>query len=302
MSKEKYNNKQLYLGIDGGGSKCRAILYSNEDGIVADAVSGPANVLRGIEKAQQHIIEATDTALAQVGLTPDFKANLIAGIGLAGLNLEACMTEMKRWNSPFKQSFYTTDLHIACVGAHGGKDGAVMIIGTGSSALVCQNNKLIEMGGHGFPVGDAGSGAWVGYKSIELALLVLDGLKPETDFIKAICKHYQITTAIELAQAVSGFTPTEFGRLAPLVVQHAQLNDQHAVNILKSGAEYLSALATKLLQDKTLKLSLIGGLSPLMQPYLSPEVVGQLKEAEQPPEVGAVLYAQQQSSACAVAI
>lgn len=295
MRIDKYNNEQLYLGIDGGGSKCRAIIYSCTDGVIADAISGPANVLRGIEKAQQHIVEATDTALAQIGLTPDFKSQLIAGIGLAGLNLEVCMVEMQRWNSPFKKSFYTTDLHIACFGAHGGKDGAVMIIGTGSSALVCQNNQLTEMGGHGFPVGDAGSGAWVGFKSIELALLVLDGLKPESEFIKAICKQYQINTAIELAQAVSGFTATEFGRLAPLVVQYAQANDPHAVNILESGAKYLSALATNLLQGKALKLSLIGGLSPLIEPYLEPEVMAQLTTAEQPPEVGAALYAQQQS-------
>ena len=57
MNNNNYIDKQLYLGIDGGGSKCRAVIYCDDEGVIADAISGPANVLRGAEKAQQHIIE-----------------------------------------------------------------------------------------------------------------------------------------------------------------------------------------------------------------------------------------------------
>jgi len=297
MSKDNYENKQLYLGIDGGGSKCRAVLYSDDQGVIAEAVSGPANALRGVALAQQHIVEATDTALSQIGLTPDFKSNLIAGIGLAGLNLEACMSEMKQWASPFKQTYYTTDLHIACLGAHDGEDGAVMIIGTGSSALVCQGNELIELGGHGFPVGDAGSGAWLGFKSIELTLQVMEGLHVNTSFTQAIIEHYDVSQAIELAQVVARFTPTEFAKLAPLIIQHATENDKHALSIVKAGAEYLSQLASKLLEGRDVHLSLIGGLSPLVERYLTPNVVTTLRPAKQPPEIGAVLFAKKSSAA-----
>lgn len=295
MSKDKYNNKQLYLGIDGGGSKCRAVLYSDDDGVIGDAISGPANALRGVEKARQHIVEATDAALAQAGLTPDYKSHLIAGIGLAGLNLESCMNEMKQWQSPFKQTFYTTDLHIACVGAHNGEDGAVMIIGTGSSALVSQNNELFEMGGHGFPVGDAGSGAWIGFKAIELTLQAMEGLHTRTSFTDEIAHIYGVEQAVDLAQTVSRFSPTDFAKLAPTIVKHALNEDIHALAIMRAGAAYLSQLATKLLETRDLELSLIGGLAPLIQPYLDKKVVVKLKEAEQPPEIGAVLFAQQQA-------
>lgn len=297
MNKDKYNNQQLYIGVDGGGTKCRAVLYSEQDGVLGDAISGPANALRGIAKAQQHIVEATDKALAQVGLPPEFKSQIIAGIGLAGLNLESCMVEMQQWQSPFKQTFYTTDLHIACIGAHQGKDGAVMIIGTGSSALVSENNQLVELGGHGFPVGDAGSGAWIGFKSIELTLKVMDGLLDGTKFTDEIAKVYQVATATDLAQTVSHFSPADFAKLAPIIVQFAKDNDPYALDIMQSGARYLSKLATKLLAGRNINLSLIGGLSPLISDYMEPAVVAQLKAPEQPPEIGAVLYAQQQANA-----
>jgi len=146
MSNTEYQHKQLYLGIDGGGSKCRAVIYCFEQGVLAEGLSGPANVLRGVDKAVAHILEATELALAELGLAPSYKSNLIAGIGLAGLNLESCMTEMMEWQHPFKQAFFTSDLHIACIGAHGGNDGAVIIAGTGSSGLVSVNGCLQEVG------------------------------------------------------------------------------------------------------------------------------------------------------------
>lgn len=297
MSKDNYKNEQLYLGIDGGGSKCRAVLYSEQDGVIGDAISGPANALRGVDIARQHIVEATDAALAQAGLTPNYKSQLIAGIGLAGLNLESCMNEMKLWDAPFKETYYTTDLHIACIGAHGGRDGAVIIIGTGSSALVSQNDELFEMGGHGFPVGDAGSGAWLGFKAIELTLQVMEGLHSESPMTKEIAEFYQVTKAIELAQTVSKFSPTDFGKLAPIIVKHSQQGDNHALTIMKAGAAYLSQLANKLLEKRDLELSLIGGLSPLIQSHLDAAIVSKIKPAEQPPEIGAVLFAKMQSEA-----
>lgn len=295
MGTETYQDKQLFLGIDGGGSKCRAVLYTDQDGVIASAVSGPANVLRGAALAQKHIIEATEMALQQIGLSADELGNLIAGVGLAGLNLESCMQEMLQWQHPFKYAYFTTDLHIACLGAHGGSDGAVMIIGTGSSALVCQGEELVELGGHGFPVGDAGSGAWLGFKSVETTLQAMEGLVEHTAFTKAIAEHYQVSLAIELAQEVARFTPTEFAKLAPLIIEHAKAQDIHALSIVKSGAKYLSALAAKLLEGRDVKLALIGGLSPLVKTYLEPEVVSSLVEAAEPPEIGAVLFAMQQS-------
>ena len=106
MSMNKYQDKQLYLGIDGGGSKCRAVIYCPEQGVIAEAVSGPANVLRGADNAITNIVKATDDALISASLPVDYKSQLIAGIGLAGLNLESCLKEMTAWRHPFQQAFF----------------------------------------------------------------------------------------------------------------------------------------------------------------------------------------------------
>ncbi len=288
--------KQLFLGIDGGGSKCRAVIYCSEKGVLGEGLSGPANVLRGIDKAIHHIQQATELALKHAGFGVNKKAELIAGIGLAGLNLESCMAEILQWSHPFKQAYFTSDLHIACIGAHSGEDGAVIITGTGSSGLASIAGKQTEVGGHGFPVGDCGSGAWLGLKAIELTLQALDGIKPQSSMSSAIVEHYKVSTAIDLAQLVSGFIPADFAKLAPLVIEQANHQDPYAMNLVQTGVDYLSAMALRLVEVQKLPLSLIGGLTPIMAEYFDNRVKSLISPAQHAPEIGAVLFAQNQST------
>lgn len=290
------NYDSLILGVDGGGSKCRVILFDQEKGILATGVSGPANVMRSAEKTIEHIVDATDKALAVLDLPPSHKSKLVAGLGLAGLNLPSCQQAMNEWQHPFKQAFFTSDLHIACVGAHKGDDGAVMIVGTGSSALAVENQQITELGGHGFPVGDGGSGAWLGFKTIEYTLQSLDKVVEPSELTKAVIAQYQVANATDLAQLVSRFIPADFAKLAPLVIEHAKQQDPVAISLVKQGADYLSKLAKQLLADKSCSLALIGGLSPLIQVYFDNQIQQRIVPAQLPPEMGAVLYAQQQAS------
>lgn len=296
MSNTNNQHRQLYLGIDGGGSKCRAVIYCAEEGLLGHGISGPANVLRGTESAIKHIIEATDIALLEAGFNAADKQRLIAGIGLAGLNLESCKSEMKQWQHPFQQAYFTSDLHIACIGAHGGEDGAVIIAGTGSSGLVSVAGQINEVGGHGFPVGDCGSGAWLGLKAIEVTLQALDGLKPESSLTNAVLNTYKVEEGTGLAQLVASFVPADFAKLAPLVIEQAINQDPHAMAMLQIGVDYLSTMALRLAGKNELPLSLIGGLTPIMAEHFDYRIQKMIKSAQQPPEIGAVLFAQNQSN------
>ncbi len=43
-----------------------------------------------------------------------------------------------------------TDAHAACIGAHNGADGAIIIIGTGVVGYQTQNGEGVQVGGWGF--------------------------------------------------------------------------------------------------------------------------------------------------------
>ena len=72
---------QLYLGIDGGGTGCRAALTDADGQILARAEAGPANIASDPDTALQNILEVTHEAVKQVerGIAPA-SAKVIRGM------------------------------------------------------------------------------------------------------------------------------------------------------------------------------------------------------------------------------
>lgn len=185
----------IFLGIDGGGSKCLAIIY-HQNKILGTGVSGSANPFHGFEQSIDSVLSATYKALADAQLAPQTINRLIAGLGLTGVNLPHLCDKVMQWQHPFKAMYLTTDLHIACLGAHQAKDGAVIITGTGSCGFSGTGKKPLVVGAHGFPHGDKGSGAWLDFSAVEHVLLAMDGLADDTVLLDTICKALGCDSAL----------------------------------------------------------------------------------------------------------
>lgn len=293
MSKD-YGTEQLFLGVDGGGSKCKAILYCASKGILAEAISGPANLLLGTELVTRNIMDATHQAMEESGIVGLKTSDLVAGIGLAAFNLPKCEKEIAQWKPPFKKAFLTTDIHIACVGAHNGEDGGVIIVGTGTNGFASSATGKRSVGGHGFAVGDKGSGAWFGHQAVRLALEAFDGLRPKTQLFELVRDSFSVESSLELAQLATDFCPKDYAKLAPSVISIAEAGNPDASLLVQEGAQYLSQMATALIHssDAPLPLAFVGGLSHLVIPHLSDEVRKFITETQCPPEVGAARFGQ----------
>ena len=285
--------QHYYLGIDGGGSKCRAVLVSEDMQVLGEGVAGPGNPVRGMEIATASIIDATKQALLCAGLPEKTMADLAVGAGLAGVNVPQYYALFREWQHPFASFQLTSDLHIACLGAHQGEDGGVIIIGTGSCGLVQVNEQIVEVGGHGFPYGDNGSGAWYGLQVVQHVLLSLDGLAEPTLLTPALCKASRCRNQLDLIQHFMHVTPTVYARYAPLVFDAADEGDAIAQAIIHQGAGYINSIARRLLALKPPSIALIGGLAYKVQPYLDADIRAMLTEAKAAPEWGAICYAQQ---------
>lgn len=284
-------NQPLYLGIDGGGSKCKAVIMNSAMQVLGEGISGAANPFHNLERAQQSISHAADLALIDAGLSPGLKSELLAGIGLAGVNLPKYFNLMNQWQHPFKSMRLATDLHIACLGAHNGKDGAIMITGTGSCGYVTNNGESLIIGGHGFPHGDICSGAWLGFKAVEKVLLSADGILPDTLLTKKIFSRLGCQDTNTLIETIAGNGATFYARLAIHVFDAADSDDAIAKQIIAEGCAYFEAVFAKLMATSPSKLSLIGGLKPKLLQWLNPEVSRLISEPVNPPEVGAVILA-----------
>ena len=288
------NNNNIFLGIDGGGSKCKAIVMSADNKILGTGISGPGNPLHGFEQATHSIVTSAKLALADANIAESSLGNIVAGVGLAGVNLPVLFEQMNNWQHPFKAMHLTTDLLIACLGAHQGEDGAVIISGTGSCGFSYVDGEPYIVGAHGFPHGDKGSGAWFGLQAAKQVLLSLDGLIATSSLNDKLLSLLNVKTGVELVEAIAGKPAAFYARMANLVFDAAEQGDALALAIVKEGANYIDNVATQLSKRCPPRLSLIGGLTPRLLPWLAQEVQNSLSAPLNSPEVGAVFYARQQ--------
>jgi glucosamine kinase len=294
MLTNSYKVNELFLGIDGGGSKCKTIIMNKDNEILGTGISGPGNPVHGFEQATNSITESAKLALEDAGLTHIKLNELNAGVGLAGVNLPVYFDQMAAWKHPFKEMFLATDLLIACLGAHQGGDGAVIITGTGSCGFACIDDKYSILGAHGFPHGDKGSGAWFGLQAVKNVLLSLDGLVEPTLMNKVLLNKLDCKDDTDLVEVIAGKKATYYAQLANLVFDAAEQGDKIALSIVNDGADYINGMAGNLKAKNPPRMSMIGGLTPRLKPWLEKSVQESLSEPLSSPEVGAVIFAKQE--------
>ena len=299
--KQNPASQDLFLGIDGGGTKCKAVLMSSDNVVMGVGTSGPGNPVYGLEQAINSIEYSARMAIQDAGMDASILANLTVGIGLAGVNIPSHYQNIMAWQHPFKQIFLATDLLIASLGAHNGSDGAVIVSGTGTCGFSYVNGKSTILGGHGFPQGDKGSGAWFGLKAVEQVLLALDNIGGSTLLVELVLQQLKAKNAQDIVAKVAGKSASFFAQLSGTVFAAAHAEDKIAIDIVQEGATYISDIGRKLMDTKPPRISLIGGLGPSLLPWLDDAIKAQLSAPLSPPEVGAVLFAKHQSQSLAVA-
>ena len=297
------NSDLYFIGIDGGGTKCRVILQDKNGTHLGEGISGPANIMRDAELAKTSILDGVEKAIKSANtllasqnsdapVTPITLSQCVVAAGLAGANISTAKARFENWAHPFHSLHILSDLHAACVGAHNGKPGAVIIVGTGSAGTVFNKGKFTDLGGHGFPVGDFASGAWLGLKAIQHTLLCIDDIRSPDGLSKKVCAQLGTNTADDIVAKCAGFNTHHYASLVPCMLPLLREGNSQVVRIFKEGAEYLETMAQRLLGDNAYNLALIGGLSNVYVPYFSENTRTRLKACELSPEQGAIKYAQ----------
>ena len=226
----------LCLGIDGGGTACRAALADAAGRILARADGGGANIVTDPAGALATVLEVTRRLLDAAGVADD-AADLHAALGLAGANVAAA-AERFRAVLRFARVRVDSDVLIAVAGAHGSGDGVVASLGTGSVFASQRGGALRTAGGWGFVLGDQGSGAALGRAALAQVLRAADGFGPQTPLLADLCTRFGSTGGIvEFAQSAS---PADFAQLAPLVVAAAETHDPVAIGILRDADGHIA--------------------------------------------------------------
>lgn len=280
----------LYLGVDGGGTRCRARLRNQSGRLLGSGEAGPANVRLGFEQARAQVVACTQAALQQAGLADYPLHRLYAGIGLAGMVLDNDPQASEPLQSLFARCRLSHDAHIACLGAHGGRAGAIVIVGTGSCAQVISPDITRTYGGWGFEVSDQASGAWLGRRALSYALQALEGIRPLSSLHIAIGSYFNDQPS-QLLRWSCDAKPADYASFAPLVFEHANTGDKLALSLVQSGCEQLELLIQAVERHDTQRVSLVGGLAANYQHHLPTQVQQSLCAAHGDALEGALLMA-----------
>lgn len=286
--------QDIFIGIDGGGTKTKARVEDSAGNIVGQGISGPANIRFSVEAAWHSIYQAVEEALknAAISLKDTARYRFHVGMGLAGCEIKESYHAFLQQPHPFATLQVTSDAHTACMGAHNGKDGAIIVIGTGVVGYQIEQGKGSKVSGWGFPQDDLGGGAWLGLEAVRLTFQWLDHRTEKSPLVEDIFAYFNKDLDYFVNWAHKA-TSTEFARLAPLIINHCQQEEVAAVRLLKKAAHAIDRVGVALgklqTQDKALPRCLMGGIAPFIEPWLGEELRSHLVPREAEANVGAIL-------------
>ena len=286
---------ELFIGVDGGGSRCRARVAGEDGAALGEAVGGPANIRLGTT-AWVMILSVCRDAARAAGLREADLSRMHAGMGLAGVIADSYRKETEALPHPFASLAVDSDAYAAFLGAHEGRDGAILILGTGSCGLSVVRGVRHNVGGWGADISDEASGMAIGREALRRTLWAHDGLLPLSPLVQEILGRFdgRPEKAVAWARAAR---PAEYAALAPRVFDHADSGDPVATGILQEAARDAERMIAGLRAAGAERISLVGGVAERMTRWLSPEVRALLVSAAKDPLDGAILMARRAAMA-----
>lgn len=315
---------QLFLGVDGGGTKCRMRLCNENLQVLAeDTIHSPANLqIRHGEAAYTAILELIDIVYAKAGLDKSECANTHAYFGMAGARMKSARDKFAARNFPFASVSIVDDIDIARAGAHAGEDGAVLIIGTGSAGLALVDGKRLQIGGWGFLVGDTMAGATLGRELLRISLLAHEGIEQATPLTKAVMARFnnkgdelmcwsfdneQALAELKEKQSadedngqthISKFIsinarPSDYGSFVPMIFDYYDQGDAVAQRLMAYELAAIDQFVSWFLEHGAKSVAVVGGLGQRLSPILEKIYPGVLVPPKADPLQGAIILASQ---------
>ena len=286
------------IGVDGGGTATRALLARRDGVPIGHGHAGPSALGQGIRQAWIEVEQAIRVAFESARLAVPDWSRCAVGAGLSGVSNRPWRDEFVERNIGFARLEAETDSFTMLLGAHGGKPGSIVVVGTGSMGEVLHaDGARFTVGGWGFPVSDEGSGAWLGLHAMQLAQRAMDGRAAAGALARQIwatCGTDREALQAWCGDASQAWCTGQFAyaQLAPAVFSTAA-SDPAAAELLDRAAAEIDAIALALDPAGGLPLAVSGSVGRRLVERLSPVVKGRLVDAADGPAAGALTLIRQ---------
>jgi N-acetylglucosamine kinase-like BadF-type ATPase len=240
--------KRNYLvGLEGGGTRCRAVLMDGEGVVLASKMAGPVNTnFVTLEEARAAVRQAVSGALAMAAI-PGSEIGRLA-VSLVGPRFGA-ETFGDLLPGAEIVHFNERDVIFARAGIYQ-PHGVAAVAATGATAWAIRKDDGREaaFGGWGSLLGDEGSGFSLGLLALRQSTRAYEGrLDIKTQLPEALCEYFGFhleTYREELVSLAYGkpLSRHEIASLAPLVTRLAGEGDPAAQRIVAKVTGDLAGL------------------------------------------------------------
>ena len=235
--------KNIYLGVDGGGTKTEAVLIDEDGKVIGQGQAGGSNPgIIGYGKSVENVYLSVKNIAKNVEIA-------CACFAIAGVNTKEDEQKFKntiqthsKLSNVSKKILVVNDTRAALRTGTASKNAIVLISGTGSSCWgINDKGWETKSGGWGHILADQGSGYAIGLSILKEVTRELDGRAQKSLLSKVLLGQLKISSFEELDTLIhkKPWNKTDIANIAPVVDVAFGKGDKKAKEIIEKAVEEL---------------------------------------------------------------
>jgi len=231
--------KNYFIGIDSGGTNSKIIVTDKLLNIKSKFNFKSIHYTQvGAKVFSGFINDKILFVLKKSGLKINHCCGI--GIGIAGarsLNDKNAIYKELNKQLNFDKIIVESDAVISLFGALGGKDGIILISGTGSVLLGFCKGKYYRIGGWGKILGDEGSGYWIGIQALKNAVKEIDDNVKFRPFCRILKKEHGLIPENLIEKIYRMNYPIQ--DIAKTIIRYAEKHNTQCIKIVENAVTCL---------------------------------------------------------------
>ena len=267
------NCNDIFIGIDGGATKTKGVLFDIKGNTLATSISKGSNLTIYHNKAVKRICDLIEDLIHQSNI--NFESIKCIGLGIAGSSNEDVRDLLFKELDRIKLSektLLTNDAEAAYQICCPKNEGLLITVGTG---VICigknKADELFRAAGKGHYSGDIGSGFWIGYQTIvKLSMnddICINNPIDSKELLNIIYQKLEIKNLdVDLEEVIqSSERVRKIASLSKEIINLASNNNEVALSIIQQAtmaiADYIIELLDELnYKSKNLILAINGSV------------------------------------------
>jgi N-acetylglucosamine kinase-like BadF-type ATPase len=266
------NGKQVFLGVDGCGTKTEFLCIDDAGDVIARKVEGTTYHLQvGLDGVRRALESGIAGICAQARIAPTDFAYAFFGLPAFGedATTDPQIIQLCERLLGHERFLCGNDMICGWAGSLACADGINLVAGTGSIGYGERHGRTARVGGWGEVFSDEGSAYWIAIQGLNAFTRMSDGRMPKGPLYEAFRRSLGLLDDLDICSKVmgeGGLERDQIAALAPIVGEAVEAEDAAAIAIHDTAANELASMAEALRNtlgfaaDEAVPLSWSGGV------------------------------------------